>query len=83
MVKSDSYHGKNILSYKSYTIFTGKEINDWIQYQIEHETSKARIAQKMQRHFTIKNDGRYRIIKNKEPNTAHFNEYEVIEVFLM
>jgi len=35
---------KNILSYKSGTIFTGKEINDWINFHLNHETGQRKQA---------------------------------------
>lgn len=44
---------KNILSYPLGTLFTGKEIKEWITYHTNNKTSKSRIAKKMIDYLTI------------------------------
>lgn len=43
---------KNILSYKPGTKFFGKEILEWAQYQIDHNTSKRKQGQKIMNRFS-------------------------------
>ena len=77
MVKDEHYHGKNILSYQPNVIFTGKEIKSWIQYHTTHETSKSRMAKKMQGYMNIKDDGRYVLIRDQDRCSSRLGEYLV------
>lgn len=45
---------KNILSYTMPYKLTGQELIDWIKYQIEHDTSKRKYAERLNRRFIIK-----------------------------
>lgn len=63
---------KNILSYKSGTLFSGKEIKEWIRYQIENETSHYKEAVDMQR-YDVLDEARYYIDKgNYQASERHF-----------
>ena len=63
---------KNILSYKSGTLFSGKEIKEWIRYQIENETSHYKEAVDMQR-YDVLDEARYYIYKgNYQASARHF-----------
>lgn len=63
---------KNILSYKSGTLFYGKEIKEWIRYQIENETSHYKEAVNMQR-CDVLDEARYYIDKgNYQASARHF-----------
>ena len=56
---------KNILSYQPGSIFTGKELNEFFSYAIEHKTSKAKIAMKYLDHFKFKDNRLYRMYRGK------------------
>lgn len=63
---------KNILSYKSGTLFYGKEIKEWIRYQIENETSHYKEAVDMQR-CDVLDEAWYYIDKgNYQASARHF-----------
>ena len=50
---------RNILSYKENTRFTGKEIKDWIIFQITNQTSHLNQALYMRRFMKVKDDREY------------------------
>lgn len=56
---------KNILSYKSGTIFTGKEINDWLDFNLTNKTGQQKQAIFLNKHYRtglshgFKNDAKY------------------------
>ena len=50
---------KNILSYTNNEKFTGKEIKDWINYHINHQTSLSREAAKMKKYLNIDDNSMY------------------------
>lgn len=50
---------RNILSYQYGTIFTGKEINDFIDYHINNNTSHKKDAIRLMKHFIFKNNHSY------------------------
>lgn len=53
---------KNILSYGPLEQFTGLEVKEWIQHQIDNDTSKKSLAIWMQNHFPkIVDNHKYRI----------------------
>lgn len=54
---------KNVLSYEFGTIFTGREILDWIMYQIATQGGAKRLARKLNEHYTFIPDAQYRLIK--------------------
>ena len=54
---------KNIISYKCGTAFMGKEIKDWINYHIHHDTSHTRQARQLVRFLTINDNEQYVITK--------------------
>ena len=54
---------RNLLSLKPGTQIKGKEIKDWILYQLEHQTSHYNNARKMQKYLNIDNEKMYIISK--------------------
>lgn len=54
---------KNILSYTNNEKFTGKEIKDWINYHINHQTSLSSEATKMKEYLNIDDNSMYVIQK--------------------
>lgn len=50
---------RNILSYEENIHFTGKEIKDWIVFQIANQTSHLNQALYMQRFMKVKDDRKY------------------------
>lgn len=55
----------NILSYPEGTIFTGKQILDFINYHTENKTGKTRIANYMKRKFSkVKPDKEYKVFRH-------------------
>lgn len=69
---------KNILSYKLGTSFSGKEIKDWIRYNIENNTSRAKIAYKMKGYLeTLEDDVMYVLYKDNYSSCASYEDYFV------
>ena len=59
---------KNILSYKLGTKFTGKEIKQWVDFQIKNKTSKYKVALQISKDsnfYNIKDDAYYMFYKGK------------------
>ena len=77
MAKDDKYHGKNILSYQPRTIFTGKEIKDWVQYHLEHDTSKTKFAKRMKGYLNLDDNGLYILCKDTYTSSARCGDYLV------
>ena len=50
---------KNILSYKKWTPISGKEIKEWIRYNLENETSHSKTAKKMEKYLNIDDNTMY------------------------
>ena len=50
---------KNILSYQYGTVFTGKEINDFIDYHINNNTSRKKDAIRLVKQFIFKDSHSY------------------------
>lgn len=69
---------KNILSYTSDTKIKGKEIKEWILYNINHQTSLSREAKKMEKYLNIDDDQEY--IINKGTYQASARSYQIIRV---
>ena len=67
---------KNILSYKLGTSFSGKEIKDWIRYNIENNTSHFKIAFKMRGYLeTLDDDAVYVLYKDNYSSCASYDDY--------
>ena len=62
---------KNILSYLPETQFSGKEIKEWINYQIVNSTSHLKQALWMQRFLNIKDERKYVIRIENNQNWSH------------
>lgn len=65
---------KNILSYQNGTMFTGKEIIDWANYQVNNKTSKSKYGLRILKYYkdTLKFDRKYRVFTRHE--TAGCND---------
>lgn len=61
---------KNILSYKENTPILGKDIKDWIVYNIENKTSHYSEAKYMARYLSTIADNEYYIIQLSYSGTA-------------
>ena len=71
---------KNILSYKLGTIFTGKEIKDWIKYHTERNTSKTRVAKRMTKFLNLDDNEKYYLYKDTYSSCGSYNHYLVQHV---
>ena len=80
MKKEEQFHGKNILSYQPNTIFNGREIKEWIRFHIEHETSKSKIAKKMEHYLSIDDDNKYKIIKEPYRSCQSAGDYLIMKI---
>ena len=54
---------KNIISYKCGTVFVGREIKEWINYHIHHDTSHTRQARQLVRFLTVNDNEQYVMTK--------------------
>lgn len=65
---------KNILSYQNGTVFIGKEIIDWANYQVNNSTSKKKYAVRILKYYkdTLKPMRKYRVFSRYE--TAGCND---------
>lgn len=65
---------KNILSYQNGTVFTGKEIIDWANYQVNNCTSKKKYAVRILKYYkdTLKPMRKYCVFSRYE--TAGCND---------
>jgi hypothetical protein len=67
---------KNILSYQLGTIFTGKEIKDWIIYHTQKETSShAKEAWELAKYLNIRDNKLYRFLKGTYRSSASYGKY--------
>ena len=59
---------KNILSYQNGTIFTGKEIIDWANYQVNNKTSKSKYGLRIMKYYqyTLISDRKCRVFTRYE-----------------
>ena len=71
---------KNILSYVGEHAFTGKEIKEWIIYNLKNNTSKTNVAHHMKKYLNIEDDELYVIVKNTYSSCAEYNKFELIKV---
>ena len=69
---------KNILSYQNGTIFTGKEIIDWSNFQVDNKTSKSKYGFRIVKYYkdTLKPTRKYRVFTRYE--TAGCNDIRVM-----
>lgn len=74
------YRGKNILSYKLGTVFTGKEIKEWIQFQLDNETYRSSVARDMKKYLNISDEGKYVLYKDEYWASASYGQYLVRRV---
>lgn len=65
---------KNILSYQNGAVFTGKEIIDWANYQVNNSTSKKKYATRILKYYkdTLKSMRKYHVFSRYE--TAGCND---------
>lgn len=75
---NEKYDGLNILSYKPGTIFTGKEIKDWINWHLEHENSHKKVAKKLKKYLNIEDDLHYFLSKGDYRSSASYGQYIVV-----
>ena len=52
----------NPLSYQPGTKFSGKILNDWLSFQIANHGSHEKIAQKIDKHFILKDNRVYELV---------------------
>lgn len=58
------FQPRNIISYKLGSVFTGKEIREWIEFHTTHKTSKSKVAKTMKKYMNLDYNKEYRITKN-------------------
>ncbi len=65
---------KNILSYQNGSVFTGKEIIDWANYQVGNKTSKSKYGARILKYYkdTLKSARKYYVFSRYE--TAGCND---------
>lgn len=74
----DLYHGRNILSYSSYTVFKGSEIKAWIRFYLDHDRgSKSRMARKMREYLNVEDNEDYTIRKNDRSSSGGYEVHLV------
>ena len=66
---------KNILSYKLGSVFSGKEIKEWINYHLENKTSHTKQALYLKRFLNINDENHYMLYKDGYPSSETYNEY--------
>lgn len=74
------YHGKNILSYKLGTVFTGKEIKEWIQFHLDNRTYRSSVARDMKKYLNIPDEGKYVLHKDEYWASESYGQYLVRKV---
>lgn len=59
---------KNILSYQNGAVFTGKEIIDWANYQVDNKTSKSKYGSRILRYYkdTLQSTREYHVFSRYE-----------------
>ena len=69
---------KTNLSYKLGTRFKGKEIKDWIKYNLENNTSHTKVANTMKEYLnTLEDETIYFLYKENYRSSENYNEYLV------
>lgn len=69
---------KNILSYQCGSVFTGKEIKEWIAYHLKNKTSHTRQANYLRRFFSLKDDKLYSLCKDDYSSCASYKQFMFI-----
>ena len=66
---------KNILSYSAGTVFSGKEIKDWIVYNLSHPSSKTLMAKRMAKYLNISDSRHYFLLRYTRPHALASDKY--------
>lgn len=66
---------RNILSYPVGTIFSGKEIKDWIAYNLFHPSSKTLMAKRMEKYLNISDSRHYFLLRYTRPHALASDKY--------
>ena len=78
MITRTSYKGRNILSCIRGTVFTGKEIKDWINWHVNNESSKSHIARQLAKYDNIDDDALYTIGKGDYRSSNSYNKFIIM-----
>lgn len=68
---------RNILSCTRGTLFTGKEIKEWIDYHTNNETSKTKIANSLSKYTNINDTDLYAV--RKDPYSESSNQFILVK----
>ena len=68
---------RNILSCTRGTLFTGKEIKEWIDYHTNNETSKTKIANSLSKYTNINDTHLYAV--RKDPYSKSSNQFILVK----
>lgn len=73
---------KNILSYQSGAVFTGEEIIDWANFQVDSKTSKSKYGARILKYYkdTLKSCRKYRVYTRYE--TAGCNDIRIAPLII-
>lgn len=73
---------KNILSYQSGAVFTGKEIIDWANFQVDNKTSKSKYGARILKYYkaTLKSTREYHVFSKYE--TAGCNDIRTMPLVI-
>ena len=71
---------RNILSYQYGTIFTGKEVNDFIKYNIDNNTSHKKDSIRLMKQFIFKDDCYYCSARTQSSRCSLIYFLEDIEI---
>lgn len=73
---------KNILSYQNSAVFTGKEIIDWANFQVDNKTSKSKYGARILKYYkdTLKSTREYHVFSRHE--TAGCNDIRTIPLVI-
>ncbi len=73
---------RNILSYQNGAVFTGKEIIDWANYQVDNKTSKKKYGTRILKHYksTLKPTREYHVFTRYE--TAGCNDIRTMPLVI-
>lgn len=73
---------KNILSYQNGSVFTGKEIIDWANFQVDNKTSKSKYGARILKYYkdTLKYTREYHVFSRYE--TAGCNDIRTMPLVI-
>lgn len=74
----DIYRERNILSCVNGTVFTGKEIKNWINWHANHNTSKTKIAKRLLKYNDIDDTTLYTIEKGQYKSSNSYNKFVIV-----